>query len=102
MIQNYVELHLLFLQEDFLAASVMAVGVVVCQKMATYPLDTVNRRMMMTSGEVVKYQSSIHAFAEIIRNESVKLCMQPQNKNFSCYFDCFWQKNVELFFHKEV
>ena len=92
----------LFLQEDFLAASVMAVGVVVCQKMATYPLDTVNRRMMMTSGEVVKYQSSIHAFAEIIRNESVKLRMQPQNKNFSCYFDCFWQKNVELFFHKEV
>ena len=92
----------LFLQEDFLAASVMAVGVVVCQKMATYPLDTVNRRMMMTSGEVVKYQSSIHAFAEIIRNESVKLCLQPQNKNFSCYFDCFWQKNVELFFHKEV
>ncbi|KAK4589895.1 hypothetical protein RGQ29_020467 [Quercus rubra] len=95
--------HCLFTnKEDFLAASVMAVGVVVCQKMATYPLDTVNRRMMMTSGEVVKYQSSIHAFAEIIRNESVKLCMQPQNKNFSCYFDCFWQKNVELFFHKEV
>ena len=73
MIQNYVELHLLFLQDDFLAASVMAVGVAVCQKMATYPLDTVQRRMMMTtSGEVVKYQSSIHAFAEIIRNEGVK------------------------------
>ena len=50
----------------------MAVGVAVCQKMAAYPLDTVNRRMMMTSGEVVKYQSSMHAFAEIIRNEGVK------------------------------
>ena len=72
MIQNYVELHLLFLQDDLLAAPVMAVGVAVCQKMATYPLDTVSRRMMMTSGEVVKYQSSIHAFAEIIRNEGVK------------------------------
>ncbi|KAK7818789.1 ADP,ATP carrier protein 3, mitochondrial [Quercus suber] len=59
-------------QDDFLAAPVMAVGVAVCQKMATYPLDTVSRRMMMTSGEVVKYQSSIHAFAEIIRNEGVK------------------------------
>ncbi|KAM3748182.1 hypothetical protein ACB098_05G089100 [Castanea mollissima] len=65
-------LSLLWLQEDFLAATVMAVGVVVCQKMATYPLDTVNRRMMMTSGEVVKYQSSTHAVAEIIRNEGVK------------------------------
>ena len=72
MIQNYVELHLLFLQDGYLAAPVMAVGVAVCQKMATYPLDTVNRRMMMTSGEVVKYQSSIHAFAEIIRNEGAK------------------------------
>ncbi|KAK4604699.1 hypothetical protein RGQ29_012959 [Quercus rubra] len=59
-------------QDDFLAASVIAVGVAVCQKMATYPLDTVNRRMMMTSGEVVKYRSSMHAFAEIIRNEGVK------------------------------
>ncbi|XP_030957365.1 ADP,ATP carrier protein 3, mitochondrial-like [Quercus lobata] len=59
-------------KDDFLATPVMAVGVAVCQKMATYPLDTVNRRMMMTSGEVVKYQSSIHAFAEIIRNEGVK------------------------------
>ncbi|KAL0013576.1 hypothetical protein SO802_000645 [Lithocarpus litseifolius] len=59
-------------QDDFLAASVRAVGVAICQKMATYPLDTVSRRMMMTSGEVVKYQSSMHAFAEIIRNEGVK------------------------------
>ncbi|KAM3714307.1 hypothetical protein ACB098_01G324300 [Castanea mollissima] len=69
--QNYVELHLLFLREDFLASSVMAVGVAVCQKMATYPLDTVSRRTMMTSGEV-KYQSSMHEFAEIIRNEGVE------------------------------
>ncbi|XP_050278458.1 ADP,ATP carrier protein 3, mitochondrial-like [Quercus robur] len=65
-------LHWVRSQDDFLAAPVMAVGVAVCQKMATYPLDTVNRRMMMTSGEVVKYQSSMHAFAEIIRNEGVK------------------------------
>uniref|UniRef100_A0A7N2L546 ADP/ATP translocase n=1 Tax=Quercus lobata TaxID=97700 RepID=A0A7N2L546_QUELO len=64
-------LHWVRSQDDFLAAPVMAVGVAVCQKMATYPLDTVNRRMMMTSGEV-KYQSSMHAFAEIIRNEGVK------------------------------
>nr|XP_023895102.1 ADP,ATP carrier protein 3, mitochondrial-like [Quercus suber] len=47
-------------QEDFLASSVMAVGVAVCQKMATYPLDTVNRRMMMTSGEVVIRVQCMH------------------------------------------
>ncbi|KAK7820627.1 ADP,ATP carrier protein, mitochondrial [Quercus suber] len=74
----YFGIHVIFMllrlrsQEDFLASSVMAAGVTVFQETATYPLDTVNRRMMMTSGEVVKYQSSMHAFAEIIRNEGVK------------------------------
>ncbi|XP_075665635.1 ADP,ATP carrier protein 1, mitochondrial-like [Castanea sativa] len=108
-IHNYVELHLLLLREDFLASSVMAVGVAVCQKMATYPLDTASRRMMMTSGEV-KYQSSMHAFAEIIRNEGVKslykgggaCILHPRNINFSCYFYCFCHKSAGLFVHKEV
>ena len=69
MIQNSVELCLLFLQNNVLARIVMDVGTIECTNVATYPLDTVNRRMMMTSGEVVKYRSSIHAFSEIIKNE---------------------------------
>ncbi|CAG8676388.1 12936_t:CDS:2, partial [Racocetra persica] len=32
-------------------------------------VDTVRRRMMMTSGEAVKYKSSLHAFREIITKE---------------------------------
>ena len=70
MIQNYVELCLLFLQNNIVARIVMMDGgTAVCRNVATYPVDTVNRRMMMTSGEVVKYRSSIHAFSEIIKNE---------------------------------
>ena len=72
MIQNYVELCSLFLQDNILARIVMDGGTAVCRNVATYPLDTVDRRMMMTSGEVRKYRSSIHAFSEIIKNEGVE------------------------------
>jgi solute carrier family 25 (adenine nucleotide translocator) protein 4/5/6/31 len=37
--------------------------------LASYPIDTIRRRMMMKSGEAVKYRSSMHAFAEIVKNE---------------------------------
>jgi len=39
--------------------------------LASYPIDTIRRRMMMTSGEGVKYRSSMHAFTEILKNEGV-------------------------------
>ena len=34
-----------------------------------YPIDTVKRRMMMTSGERVKYASSIDCFRQIVAHE---------------------------------
>lgn len=34
-----------------------------------YPIDTVRRRMMMTSGQTVKYKSSFDAFNKIVKNE---------------------------------
>jgi solute carrier family 25 (adenine nucleotide translocator) protein 4/5/6/31 len=37
----------------------------------SYPIDTIRRRMMMTSGEGTKYRSSLHATSEILRNEGV-------------------------------
>ncbi|MBA0627780.1 hypothetical protein Godav_022589, partial [Gossypium davidsonii] len=41
--------------------------------MATYPLDTVSRRMMMTSGSgLVKYKSTVHAIGQIMKTEGVK------------------------------
>jgi len=39
--------------------------------LASYPLDTVRRRMMMTSGEAVKYRSSLHCFSTIVAKEGV-------------------------------
>ena len=40
--------------------------------LASYPIDTIRRRMMMTSGEAVKYNGSIDCARVILRNEGVK------------------------------
>ncbi|CAO3669190.1 unnamed protein product [Umbelopsis vinacea] len=48
-----------------------AVGyaVVTGASLVSYPIDTVRRRMMLTSGQAIKYDSSIHAFREILAKE---------------------------------
>jgi len=40
--------------------------------LASYPIDTVRRKMMMTSGEAVKYKSPLHAFQAIVAKEGTK------------------------------
>ena len=48
---------------------------------ASYPLDTVRRRMMMTSGEAVKYKSSFDAFSQIVKNEGSKSLFKGAGAN---------------------
>ncbi|KAK1556899.1 hypothetical protein Q3G72_014163 [Acer saccharum] len=45
---------------------------IICSKLPTYPMDTVRRRMMMRSGEAVKYKNCWNAFSQILKNEGVK------------------------------
>ncbi|XP_073127251.1 ADP,ATP carrier protein 1, mitochondrial-like isoform X2 [Henckelia pumila] len=55
--------------------------------LASYPCETVQRRMMMTCGEASKYKNSVEAFVQIIKNEGIHslykgfgaclLCMVP-------------------------
>jgi len=47
-------------------------GVTITAGLAAYPIDTVKRRMMMTSGEKVKYINSVDCFRAIIRDEGFK------------------------------
>jgi len=51
-----------------------AVGyvVTVVAGLASYPIDTIRRRMMMTSGTGVKYNGSMDATVQIFRKEGVK------------------------------
>ena len=45
-------------------------AVTVAASLVSYPLDTIRRRMMMTSGEATKYRSSLHA-AQVIYKEGL-------------------------------
>jgi len=49
--------------------------------LASYPIDTVRRRMMMTSGEAVKYKSSFDAFGQILKNEGAKSLFKGAGAN---------------------
>jgi len=57
------------MKDSFLAAFLLGWAVTIGAGLASYPLDTVRRRMMMTSGEATKYRSSLHAFNEIVKKE---------------------------------
>jgi len=57
------------IKDSFLASFLLAWGITITAGLASYPIDTVRRRMMMTSGEAVKYRSSMHAFSEIMKKE---------------------------------
>jgi len=58
-------------KDSFFVSFLLGWGVTTTAGLASYPIDTIRRRMMMTSGEKVKYRSSVHAFTHIIKNEGV-------------------------------
>jgi len=59
----------IFLQGNFFASFLLGWSITTVSGVCAYPFDTVRRRMMMTSGQPVKYRNSMHAFHEIIRLE---------------------------------
>jgi len=55
-----------------LAASfALGYGVTVAAGLASYPIDTIRRRMMMTSGEAVKYNGSLDCTIQIFKSEGI-------------------------------
>jgi solute carrier family 25 (adenine nucleotide translocator) protein 4/5/6/31 len=59
-------------QNNFIVSFFLGWGITIGAGLASYPLDTVRRRMMMTSGEAVKYTSSLQAMSQIYQKEGVK------------------------------
>lgn len=43
--------------------------VTITSGLISYPIDTIRRRMMMTSGEAVKYKGSIDCGIQVIKQE---------------------------------
>lgn len=69
------------LQDSFLASFLLGWGITIGAGLASYPIDTVRRRMMMTSGEAVKYKSSFDAFKQIVKNEGSKSLFKGAGAN---------------------
>ncbi|CAH0041272.1 unnamed protein product [Clonostachys solani] len=60
------------LEGNFLANFALGWAVTTGAGIAAYPLDTIRRRMMMTSGEAVKYKNSFDAARQIVAKNGVK------------------------------
>jgi len=56
-------------------------GVTVTSGLMSYPIDTIRRRMMMTSGTAVKYKGSIDCAIQIMKNEGFMSMMKGAGAN---------------------
>jgi len=59
------------MKDSFLGSFFLGWGITIGAGLASYPIDTIRRRMMMTSGEAVKYKSSIDCAMKIIKAEGM-------------------------------
>merc|ERR1711987_15170 len=56
-------------------------GVTITAGLMSYPIDTIRRRMMMTSGGGVKYKGSIDCGVQVIKNEGFMSMMKGAGAN---------------------
>ena len=79
----YDTLKPILLGEDagLLISFVLGYGVTVSAGLASYPIDTIRRRMMMTSGEAVKYKGSLDCTKQILKNEGAMSMMKGAGAN---------------------
>lgn len=69
------------MKDSFIGSFLLGWGITIGAGLASYPIDTIRRRMMMTSGEAVKYTSSLGAFNEIVKKEGVKSLFKGAGAN---------------------
>jgi hypothetical protein len=69
------------LEGNFLASFLLGWGVTTGAGLASYPLDTIRRRMMMTSGGTVHYKSMVDAGSQIVAKEGVKSLFKGAGAN---------------------
>jgi len=60
---------------------ILGYGVTVTAGLISYPIDTIRRRMMMTSGQAVKYKGSIDCATQILKNEGAMSMMKGAGAN---------------------
>jgi len=79
----YDSLKPILLKEDASLMLSFALGytVTVTSGLLSYPIDTIRRRMMMTSGQAVKYKGSIDCAVQIMKNEGFMSMMKGAGAN---------------------
>jgi len=79
----YDSLKPILLGEDAGLLQSFALGyfVTVTSGLISYPVDTIRRRMMMTSGQAVKYKGSIDCTVQILKNEGPMSMMKGAGAN---------------------
>lgn len=60
----------------FVQSFLLGYLVTVTAELVSYPNDTIRRRMMMTSGEAIKYKGAVDCFLQIVKNEGAKSLMK--------------------------
>merc|ERR1719499_2608321 len=55
--------------------------VTISSGLVSYPIDTIRRRMMMTSGQAVKYKGSIDCAVQMMKNEGPMSFMKGAGAN---------------------
>merc|ERR1719433_1493171 len=64
-----------------LASFCLGYAVTVTSGLISYPIDTIRRRMMMTSGQAVKYKGAIDCTVQILKNEGFMSMMKGAGAN---------------------
>jgi len=79
----YDSLKPILLGEDagLFSSFLLGYGVTVTSGLISYPIDTIRRRMMMTSGQAVKYKGSIDCTVQILKNEGAMSMMKGAGAN---------------------
>jgi len=66
---------------SFILSFGLGYTVTVVSGLISYPVDTIRRRMMMTSGQAVKYNGSIDCFVKIMKTEGFMSLMKGAGAN---------------------
>jgi len=77
----YDSLKVLLPADNFVMNFALGWAVTIVSGLLSYPLDTIRRRMMMTSGAAVKYKSSFDCFAQVMKNEGFMSLMKGAGAN---------------------
>ena len=77
----YDSLKVLLPVDNFALNFALGWAVTIVSGLLSYPLDTIRRRMMMTSGAAVKYSSSFDCAAQVVKNEGFMSLMKGAGAN---------------------